>query len=96
MPLGKAGHAGYRPTRAGLACCPVCLAQSPFLRREWRLSFVTACPSHGVELLDACPECGAAYAPLSNGLGRGRSWVGQRELPFAWCAECGHDFGEGQ
>ncbi|MDO4264796.1 MAG: TniQ family protein, partial [Deinococcus sp.] len=94
MPLGKSGHAGYRPTRAGLACCPVCLAQSPFLRREWRLSFVTACPAHGVELLDACPECGAAYAPLSNDLGRGRSWVGQREPPFAWCAECGHDFRE--
>lgn len=94
MPLGKALRASYQHSRAGLSCCPVCLAEQPFLRREWRLSFVTCCERHGTQLLDACPQCGSPYAPLTNDLGRGRTWVGERELPFAWCPECGSDLRE--
>ncbi|AFD27802.1 hypothetical protein DGo_PC0010 (plasmid) [Deinococcus gobiensis I-0] len=89
MPLGKGS--GYRHGRAGLAFCPGCLSEDQHLRQEWRLSFVTCCPRHVTALLDSCPSCGSAYAPLSNDLGRGRAWLGERELPFAWCPECGHD-----
>jgi hypothetical protein len=48
-------------------CCR-CLAadEVPFLRRDWRLSISCWCPSHGCELTDACPGCGAALV-LSTG-----------------------------
>lgn len=40
--------------------CPLCLQTNskPYLRLDWRLSFITVCPKHNVNLLDACPHCG--------------------------------------
>lgn len=59
--------------RFGQQYCPECLRQSPaYLRRLWRLEFVTACPVHGCRLFDACPHCGAPFVPhrLDSLLGR--------------------------
>jgi len=49
---------------AGLMFCPVCLASgnTVYWRRLWRISYVTACPLHGCELLDVCERCGSAVA----------------------------------
>lgn len=40
--------------------CPECFRQAPFHRRLWALAYVTACPVHGTELIDACSACGSA------------------------------------
>lgn len=45
------------------------------------MSFVTHCPHHGIELIDACPACAASYAPLTNDLRRGRAWWGSVSCP---------------
>lgn len=47
--------------------CQACLSESPFCRRVWELSLVTACPRHGCLLIDECPKCG-----------RRLSWVRER------------------
>lgn len=38
--------------------CPHCLHDDPFLRHAWEHCFVTACPTHGIHLIDHCPSCG--------------------------------------
>lgn len=42
--------------------CADCLREdvTPYLRRHWRLSFITVCTRHHVNLLDSCPHCGAS------------------------------------
>ena len=49
----------------GPVFCPQCLAEAPepFFRIVWRFGAICACPIHGCELLDKCPECGAGVWP---------------------------------
>lgn len=88
LPLYKKGYLRERP---GLVYCPHCLREKLYLRLHWRLSFMTACPEHGCELLDACPRCQAPYAPQRNDLGFGQDWSVQPEPPFGYCAVCEAD-----
>jgi len=37
--------------------CPPCLAESPYIRGLWLLSFFRACPFHNLQLLETCPAC---------------------------------------
>ena len=37
--------------------CPDCLSESPYCRRVWEFSAVTACPTHRRLLIDECPKC---------------------------------------
>ncbi|MCA1617776.1 MAG: TniQ family protein [Acidobacteria bacterium] len=37
--------------------CPDCLSESPYCRRVWELSALTACPTHRRLLIDECPKC---------------------------------------
>ena len=50
----------------GQQLCPLCLATDapPYLRLNWRLSFVTACIVHATALIDRCPSCGEPYHAL--------------------------------
>ena len=50
----------------GQQACPQCLRESetPYIKREWRLSFVTACKTHRTLLIDRCPACTAPIQPL--------------------------------
>ena len=50
----------------GQQACPLCLAEDavPFLRLDWRLSFITACPRHKCLLLDRCPDCNEPFSVL--------------------------------
>lgn len=41
--------------------CPSCLAQAAHHRAAWDFVLVTACPDHGVRLLDRCPACGRRF-----------------------------------
>lgn len=47
--------------------CPVCLAQDRHWAQAWRHCFVTACPIHGVRLVDRCPRCNEPITPNSGG-----------------------------
>lgn len=49
--------------RMGMQFCPTCLADTPYLRRHWRLAFVTTCMQHGHLLNDRCPACQAPHIP---------------------------------
>ncbi|TWA66681.1 TniQ protein [Azospirillum baldaniorum] len=50
----------------GQQLCPLCLAEDtvPFLRLEWRLSFITVCPKHQRLLLDRCLACNEPFSVL--------------------------------
>jgi hypothetical protein len=39
--------------------CPRCIAEdeTPYIRRNWTLGWITACPSHGKVLVSECPDC---------------------------------------
>lgn len=38
--------------------CPLCLREDGIMLAVHRLTWVTACPVHAVQLLDVCPQCG--------------------------------------
>lgn len=48
-------HELIRPNRPKI--CPDCLSESPYCRRAWEFSAVTACPTHRRLLIDECPKC---------------------------------------
>jgi len=54
LPLGKIR---FLRRLFGQQFCPACLAEKCYLRKDWRLAFVTACPKHGSALMDRCPQC---------------------------------------
>jgi hypothetical protein len=77
-----------RKHRHGRQFCPHCLAQDrvPYFRKHWRLAFISVCPIHLVELLEACPECGGRPklffdAPLETTEGS--------VPPYLRCPTCG-------
>ncbi|MBI5791881.1 MAG: TniQ family protein [Rhodocyclales bacterium] len=50
--------------RFGQQYCWMCLDEKPaYLRVQWRLEFMVACPKHGILLRDSCPECDAPFIP---------------------------------
>lgn len=42
--------------------CALCLVEAPYCRNQWELALVTACPLHGVTLIDSCPWCGKSLS----------------------------------
>lgn len=77
--------------RHALQFCPRCLnddGDQPYFRRHWRLSLATACPHHGLRLLDACPRCEAPVVLHRGELGC-RQQV--RPAPMTDCHVCGYD-----
>lgn len=50
--------------RFGQQYCWMCLDEKPpYLRVQWRLEFMVACPKHEILLRDSCPECDAPFIP---------------------------------
>jgi TniQ len=49
----------------GLRYCPCCLRDDPVphFKKQWRLTFISSCTKHGVELLDSCSQCQKPIAP---------------------------------
>lgn len=73
-----------------LQTCPACLAEGPvpYYRRPWRLAFMTCCARHRLQLIDACPQCGAGIAFFRGELGRPR----QRDVvSLSRCHACQFD-----
>jgi hypothetical protein len=75
----------------GLMCCPLCLATDkiPYYRRSWRLSFVTVCCRHHVELIDECTDCHAPITPHRVDVGKAGFFP--RKNVFVKCSSCGKD-----
>lgn len=55
--------------------CRSCLAEAPYHRLVWDLSFVTVCEIHGEPLIDSCPHC--------------QSKLGWNKPGITVCADCG-------
>lgn len=57
-----------RRLRFGQLFCPACLREDMprHLHMHWRLASSWICLRHGVSLMDACPHCGAPFAPYRN------------------------------
>ena len=55
--------------RHGLMYCPDCWrededeAQPLYVRKSWRLGFMTKCLDHGNPMYDSCPHCDAPFVP---------------------------------
>lgn len=78
---------GYQKRKGGwVQACPECLTSDgePYIRREWRLAFVTECGIHGVPLVDRCPVCGDTLDFL-----RDTVLTASDFLPLSACSSCG-------
>lgn len=91
LPLGI-----YHRTRKnyGLLFCAGCLkkdSDTPYFRKQWRLSFSVVCPDCGLFLMDRCAACGEPVVFF-------RSMPGKNELlagkALSHCHKCGFDLTE--
>lgn len=89
LPLGVYHR---KRTRHSLMFCPECLRTDdyPYFRKNWRVSFVTVCLQHRVELLDRCPECSAQIVPHRVDM-KWRYQTTTRSLLHVLCHSCGSD-----
>jgi transcription elongation factor Elf1 len=91
MPLGIY-HREHK--NHGLMFCPKCLkndGDTPYFRKQWRLSFSVICSKCGVYLHDRCPNCGKPVVFFRIELGK------KDELPsksIAICYHCDFDLRE--
>jgi hypothetical protein len=53
LPVLRRGHT--RPSTE--AVCPECLTHTSYSRQLWSHALATACPEHGVRLIDRCQQC---------------------------------------
>ena len=72
----------------GMQYCPQCLLEDriPYFRKEWRVAFVTTCPTHRCMLRDRCLTCGAGVAFHRGDMGNPQ---GQHRESIADCFACG-------
>lgn len=70
-------------TSHGLMYCPLCLSEDeiPYLRKEWRYEFYTACLKHEILLTDRCWVC---YKPIRLKKMKVASGI-------VYCDNCGKD-----
>jgi|SRR5579859_128700 len=48
--------------------CPECLAEAPYHRITWALSFISVCPVHLARLVTRCPDCRRALRWTGQGV----------------------------
>lgn len=61
--LNRLGIYHRTRNRYGLRFCPLCIADSPYYRREWRSVWAVFCSHHQCHLLDSCATCGTMITP---------------------------------
>jgi hypothetical protein len=80
-----------RSHKTSLSICPNCLStdgDSPYFRKQWRLSFYTVCDTCGKDLIDCCPNCDSTINYLIIEKGR----KGQIPIfPITCCWKCFFD-----
>lgn len=60
---------------AGSRYCPACLQNSGQWQITWRLPWTVRCDRHGLQLADACPQCGTWPRACDNGVASARSFL---------------------
>lgn len=81
------GTASRARVRYGQQACVACLAEpDPYLKLEWRVAFITACPRHRMLLIDRCHACGSHLDPVQSPL---------TQHPFRQCYRCAANLSEG-
>lgn len=66
----------------GQKYCPICFREdTPYFKKEWRLSFYDVCVEHKIYLLDRCQNCGL---PVT-------AYKFKREQGYVQCYGCGLD-----
>jgi len=72
----------------GFYFCPKCLAEkNVYLKKQWRLAWVIACPEHKNLLVLACQRCGQVFSPHKI----------TYEQPYLHiCTNCGFDLRQSQ
>jgi len=76
----------------GQQFCPVCLLEDehPYLRKVWRLAFVTVCEHHHVILHDRCEHCAKPMMPYRADM---KSRYGSpQHISMEFCGCCGKRF----
>lgn len=67
----------------GLNFCPECLKEAgPYSKKQWRLSWNTACAKHRIILHLRCPQCHTVFSP---------HLVNYLETDIGKCQKCGFD-----
>lgn len=67
----------------GFYFCPKCLAlDNTYFKKQWKLAWVIACPSHKNLLLLSCKECGQVFSPHK---------VVYKTPHLSICTNCGFD-----
>jgi hypothetical protein len=89
LPLGVYHR---KRTRCSLMFCPACLRDDdyPYFRKIWRLSFVSVCLQHELQLLDHCPQCLKEIAPHRVDM-QWRSQTTRGSALHVRCYGCGGD-----
>lgn len=67
--------------------CTACLRDdaTPYLRRHWRLAFVTVCSRHRIRLKDRCPHCDGPFNFHTLDINARRF---DRIVPITICGDC--------
>lgn len=88
--LTSVGVYHRKRTLFGLQFCPKCLSEDtkPYFRRHWRLSFLTVCTKHEIQLSDCCPECSSPVNFHRDELGNFFSFAPSR---LTRCFNCQFD-----
>jgi len=83
---------GWAPAH-GTQICPACLADGGSWRTVWRLLIVTACTTHGTQLIASCPSCGRRFRDQHHSHLRrvGAATVCGNPLGQGPTRQCGHD-----
>lgn len=73
--------------------CPACLDTDPvpYIRKQWRLSHVRSCETHGFLLLEGCPSCGTKLNLSHKRRGR---LAAHLTHPIRFCPICTANFGD--
>lgn len=70
----------------GLHFCPECLSEpDPYCKKQWRLSWNTACAKHKTILHLRCPQCHTVFSP---------HLVDYTDTDIGKCRKCGFDLRE--
>lgn len=72
-----------RTKNNGQYFCPLCLGENiPYYKKQWRLAWNVACPTHQVQLHLHCPKCSHVFSP---------HLIGPSGYHLHECTLCGYD-----
>lgn len=84
----------YHRTRKarGQQFCPLCLLEDakPYLRRKWRVAYVTTCDRHEIILHDKCEHCGMPM--MAHRADMSSRYCFPMNVGIDYCASCGKRF----